>query len=151
HRVILADPLGLRVAYASPQHNTPRRILFASIAGICALFALLFIRSWWGNSALLSDVQQAAQLPYSFTPNVRATPSIDALREMESLRQQLATLLENQRNGPPWRLRWGLYAGDRVLPSVYDLYFQRFRQSFFQDAHDSLASSLATLPAAPDP
>jgi type VI secretion system protein ImpL len=151
HRVILPDPLGLRVAYASPQHNTSRRILFGGIAGICALFALLFIRSWWGNSELLSDVQQTAQLPYSFTPNVRATPSSDALRQMEALRQQLATLLDYQRNGASWRLRWGLYAGNRVLPSVYDLYFQRFRQSFFQDTHDSIASSLATLPAVPDP
>jgi type VI secretion system protein ImpL len=151
HRVILADPLGRRVAYTSPRHDMSRRVLFGGLAAVCAIFAVLFIRSWWGNAELLSQVEQAAQTPYAFTPNLRATPSLDALRGMEALRQQLATLLDYERNGAPWRLRWGLYSGTRVLPSVYDLYFQRFRQSFFQDAHDSIASTLATLPPMPDP
>ncbi len=151
HRVILGDPLGVRVAYASPRHDLARRALYGGLTAVCAIFAALFIRSWWGNAELLSHVEQAAQAPYTATANVRATPPLDVLRGMEALREQLATLLDYERRGAPWRLRWGLYSGGRVLPSVYDLYFQRFRQWFFQDAHDSIAATLATLPGAPDP
>jgi type VI secretion system protein ImpL len=70
---------------------------------------------------------------------------------MEGLRQQLETLLKYERDGAPWRLRWGLYSGNRVLPSLYDLYFQRFRQVFYEDIHGSMVAGLSRLPSGPDP
>src|ERR1041385_2409096 len=59
-------------------------------------------------------------------------------------------LLDYDRNGAPWRMRWGLYAGGRALPAVYDLYFQRFRQLFFDDIHGFLSGTLVRLPPSPD-
>jgi type VI secretion system protein ImpL len=151
HRVILPDPLGARVAFANRRHDRQRRVLFGALAAIGALFCILFIRSWWGNSQLLDDAESATRVQYSFTPNARATPSVETLRGMESLRSELATLLEYEREGAPWRLRWGLYSGSRVLPGLYDLYFQRFRQVFYEDIHGSIAATLSRLPAVPDP
>ena len=151
HRVILADPLGARVAFANRRQDMRRRILFGSLTALGAILCILFIRSWWGNSQLLEDVEQASSVQYSFTPNVRATPSLETLRGMESLRAQVATLLQYERDGAPWRLRWGLYSGNRVLPAAYDLYFQRFRQFFYDDIHGSIAATLSRLPATPDP
>src|SRR5581483_150120 len=85
----------------------------------------------------------------SFAPNQRI-PSLDTLKEMEALRSQLETLLEYDRSRPPLRMRWGLYAGTRALPAVYDLYFQRFRQVFFDDINGSISGTLVRLPPSPD-
>lgn len=150
HRVVLPDTLGAKVGYANRRQDMYRRVMFGTAAFFALLFCFLFIRSWWGNSSLLGDVQQAGAASYAFQPNAHALPSIETLRGMEGLRQQLETLLDYNRNGAPWRLRWGLYAGNRVLPSTYDLYFQRFRQVFYDDFEQSIQSTLVRLPSAPD-
>src|SRR4029077_11750205 len=92
----------------------------------------------------------AAQSGYSFQPNARAVPSLDTLKGLESLREQLEMLLDYDRNGAPWRMRWGLYSGARALPAVYDLYFQRFRQVFFDDLNSSISATLRRLRRSPE-
>jgi type VI secretion system protein ImpL len=69
---------------------------------------------------------------------------------MEALRAQLETLLDYDRNGAPWKMRWGLYAGSRVLPATQHLYFERFREVFLGEIETSLEQTLARLPAVPD-
>jgi type VI secretion system protein ImpL len=150
HRVILPDPMGKAVAFANRRHDMQRRILFGVACFFAFLVAFLWMRSWWNNSGLLGDVSAAAKAPYSFQPGVRAIPSIDALREVDGLREQLQTLLDYDRNGAPWRMRWGLYSGKSALAALYDVYFQRFRQIFFDDIHSSILGTLSRLPASPD-
>jgi type VI secretion system protein ImpL len=150
HRVVLGDTLAVKVGFANRRQDMRRRILFGTAAFVGLLFCFLFIRSWWGNSSLLGDVSEAAGASYAFQPNMHALPSVETLRGMEGLRQQLETLLDYNRDGAPWHLRWGLYAGNRVLPGTYDLYFQRFRQVFYDDFQQSLAATLMRLPSAPD-
>src|SRR5581483_8927457 len=149
HRVILPDPMGQAVAFASRKSDMYKRIAFGAACGFAAILCLLWIRSWWNNTGLLDNVQAAAAAPYSFAPNQRI-PSLDTLKEMEALRSQLETLLEYDRSRPPLRMRWGLYAGTRALPAVYDLYFQRFRQVFFDDINGSISGTLVRLPPSPD-
>src|SRR6185437_12451378 len=72
------------------------------------------------------------------------------LRSLDAIRQQLAVLQEYDEDGPPFRLRWGLYSGERIRPTLYKLYFQRFREVFFDDFHNSVSLDLAGLPATPD-
>jgi type VI secretion system protein ImpL len=150
HRVILPDPMGQAVAFASRRNDMYKRIAFGSACGLAFLLCILWIRSWWNNAGLLDNVQAAAQAGYSFTPNQRAAPSLDTLKGLESLRAQLETLLDYDRSGAPWRMRWGLYSGTRALPAVYDLYFQRFRQVFFDDINGSISGTLMRLPPSPD-
>ena len=45
----------------------------------------------------------------------------------------------------------GTLWGTRALPAVYDLYFQRFRQVFFDDLSGSISGTLLRLPPSPDP
>lgn len=149
HRVVLHDPLSRTVAFANRRQDLYRRILWGGATLIGLILCFMFIRSWWGNRRLLEDVQQAADTPYVYRANA-ADPSLDNLRSMDALREQLATLLTYQREGPPMRLRWFLYSGGRVLPSLYDLYFQRFRQVFYDNFEGSIASTLIGLPSSPD-
>jgi type VI secretion system protein ImpL len=152
HSVILPDPMTRAVAFASSRHAMYKRILFGAAAGLGLLLCLLWIRSWWDNRDLLEGVETAAQTSYTFRvqPGARAVPSLETLNGLEALRAQLETLLDYDRNGAPWRMRWGLYAGDRVLPSTRTLYFQRFRQIFFDEISGSISGTLAQLPSSPD-
>jgi type VI secretion system protein ImpL len=150
HRVVLPDPMGQAVAYASRRNDMYRRIAFASLGFFAFVLCVLWIRSWFGNARLLGDVETAARSSYSFQPNIRAVPSLETLKGIEALREQLETLLDYQRNGPPWRIRWGLYAGNAVEPDLYKLYFQRFRQVFLDDMQASIVGTLLRLPASPD-
>ena len=150
HRVILPDPMGQAVAFASRRNDMYKRIAFGGACALGFILCLLWIRSWWNNAGMLDNAQTAAQAGYSFQPNARAVPSLDTLKGLESLRAQLELLLDYDRNGAPWRMRWGLYAGARALPAVYDLYFQRFRQVFFDDLNSSISATLMRLPPSPD-
>ena len=115
HRVILPDPLGRAVAFQSKRTDSHRRIAFGVAAAFALVMALIWIRSWWNNGSLLGGVETAAQSSYAFQPNVRAVPSLETLKGLDALREQLETLLDYDRNGAPWRMRWGLYTGERVL------------------------------------
>ena len=149
HRVILHDPLSSAVAFANRRQDLYRRILWGGATALGVVLCLLFIRSWWGNAGLLDAVQDAAHTPYTYQANV-AEPSLDNLKSMEALREQLETLLTYQRERPPLRLRWFLYSGGRVLPSLYDLYFQRFRQVFYDNFQGNIATTLIGLPSSPE-
>jgi type VI secretion system protein ImpL len=149
HRVILRDPMGRAVAFASSQQAMYKRVAFGAAAGLALLFCFLWIRSWWNNSDLLSDVENASKASYA-PPTGRAVPSLETLNGMEGLRTQLETLLDYDRNDPPWRMRWGLYAGGRVLPSTKNLYFERFKQVFLADILDSTSGRLSHLPPSVD-
>src|SRR5579884_1200917 len=149
HRVILPDPLSSTLAFANRRQDLYRRVLWGGVAGLAFILSILWIRSWWGNANLLGDVQEAALMPWSYAPGTRV-PTLENLKAMDALRDQLDTLLTNQREGPPLRLRWGLYTGNRVEPGAYDLYFQRFRQVFYDDFAGTIAATLIRLPSTPD-
>jgi type VI secretion system protein ImpL len=149
HRVILPDPLGRAVAFQSKRTDTHRRIAFGAAAAFALLLALVWIRSWWNNAGLLGGIETAAQSSYAFQPNARAIPSLETLKGLDALREQLETLLDYDRNGAPWRMRFGLFTGDRVLPSTYNLYFERLRHLFLDDIQASLLATLVRLPGSP--
>ena len=150
HRVVLADRLDTVAGFRHRKLDLYRRVAYGCVTFIGLLLCFCFLRSWWGNSGLLSDVQAAAQAPYRFQPGPGAVPSLDDLREMEGLRQQLETLEQYDREGPPLRLRWFLYSGGRVLPDLYHLYYQHFRVMFFNDFYSRLSAGLGALPSTSD-
>ncbi|HLX46007.1 MAG TPA: type VI secretion system membrane subunit TssM [Bryobacteraceae bacterium] len=150
HRVILPDPLGRAVAFQSKKTDSQRRIAFGAAAALALILGFIWIRSWWNNGSLLGGIETAAQASYAFQPNARAVPSLETLKGLDGLREQLETLLDYDRNGPPWRMRWGLFTGARVLPSTYNLYFERFRHLFLDDIQASLLGTLVRLPGSPN-
>ncbi len=150
HRVILGDRLDAVAGFRHRKLDLYRRIAFGTGAAIGVLLCLMFVRSWYDNRELLHAARQAALAPYSFQPGPMASPTLDDLHAMDGLRSQLETLLDYERNGPPWRLRWFLYSGSTVLPSIQHLYFQRFRQMFFDDVYGKMVTDLQRLPSSSD-
>ena len=146
HRVILPDPLGARVAFASRRHDTRRRIIcsgasrpLAPSSASCSFGRGGAIR----NCLEMSSRHRACSTPLRrmFGRRHRSRPCAAWSRYARRLRR----CSQYERDRAPWRLRWGLYAGNRGLPAAYDLYFQRFRQFFYDDVHGSIAATLAPL------
>ena len=57
-------------------------------------------------------------------------------------------LLRNYHEGAPRRLRWGLYAGDRVLTPLRDLYFARFQKVILDPILAAMTGRFAQLSSA---
>ena len=150
HRVILGDRLDAVAGFRHRKLDLYRRIVFGTATALAFLLCLMFLRSWYDNRELLHAVKQAELAPYSFQPGPMASPGLDDLHAMDGLRSQLETLLDYDRNGPPWRMRWFLYSGSSVLPQLRHLYFQRFRQMFFDDAYGKMTGGLQRLPTSSD-
>jgi type VI secretion system protein ImpL len=124
-----------------------RRNLFAAACGICLLGMVMLIRSWYGNADLIEwvDDRTAYRVASGAQP---AQLSRESLESLERLRERVALLTRYSDEGPPWRLRWGLYAGDDVLPPMRELYFTRFRTLLLDPVSVTLGEQLGSLSAA---
>ncbi|HXE12006.1 MAG TPA: type VI secretion system membrane subunit TssM [Bryobacteraceae bacterium] len=144
HKVILRDPLGRLAAVRNVRSDKKSRILAISVVSACCILAGCFAASWWGNLRLLTNVERA--MPQASLPTAgNGSPAISDLKLMEQLRLALQPLLAYDRDGAPWRLRWGLYSGGRVLERTYDAYFQLFQRYFLNKTKNAFQSQLQAL------
>jgi len=150
HSVILQDRAAMGASAASLRASLWRRIALGTAAGLFLLASVGLIVSYFGNRALEREALAAAR---GIGPAGAAgdIPSVDALQRLESLRRTVETLAHYEREGPPLRLRWGLYVGSELNPTVRRLYFTRFHQLLFAKAQRGLLQHLAGLSPAPGP
>jgi len=109
-----------------------KRILLAAAPLCCLIYCALMTWSFFGNRALQEEI---------------LTPPIDSLESLETLRQSLARLTAYERDGPPLRLRFGLYKGSEILPDVRKIYYAKFRQLLFGATEARMLESLKGAPA----
>lgn len=126
-----------------------RKVVFASVIAVSGIASILFLSSFLQNRSLVRDVQTAA----SQCEPVRegAAPSTTNLREIDALRSQLETLTNYHETRPPFSMRFGFYAGNRVLDPAREVYYRRFREYFLNPVVRRLEVELSTLPAGQDP
>ena len=148
--VILADEAGRAASGSSTKTSMLKRVLFASAAALCLLYTILATVSFFHNKALEDKAQVAAQA-LSGTAATNAIPSDEALRKLEAFRQPLAELTDYEYNGAPLSMRWGLYSGSSILPSVRRAYYTRFSQLLFGGTQAGLAAYLQRVPTTPAP
>ncbi|HKX00304.1 MAG TPA: ImcF-related family protein [Bryobacteraceae bacterium] len=149
--VLLADRVAMGASGSSTQANTLRRVLLACGAGLCLIFAIGMLVSYFNNRALESQVLEAARGIASSESSGLNLASLDALRKLETLRQSFETLTRYEREGAPLGLRWGLYSGSSLYPEVRRIYFSRFHQLLFGQTQASLVGTLQRLPLVPSP
>jgi len=151
HDVILKDRVALGASASSGKTNLARRVLLGCAAALCLIFAIGFTVSWRNNRVLESQVVSAARGISASESSELNLASRDALQNLETLRQSVAELAGYERDGAPWRLRWGLYTGNELFPAARRAYFERFRQLLFAQTQARLVAALQDLPAAPGP
>jgi type VI secretion system protein ImpL len=147
--VIVKDRVALAASGFSSRVSTLRRVIL-SIAVIAGLVCSVgFLVSFFGNRELESNVRTAIN-------GLRATPvitnhvaTLPELQRLDRLRQQLLTLSDYKKTGVPLSLRWGLYVGDKIYPTVRSAYFQNFNRLLFAETEDRLLKNLRSVPEKP--
>jgi hypothetical protein len=123
------------------------RSRFAIAAIVLALLAggAGLITSFLGNRALKNEVHRASEDLQSVSAMPDQLPSIDDLQKLDRLRQVVVTLSTYERDGVPVRLRWSLYAGDRILPDAKRVYFERLRRLLLAETQKRVTDNLEAL------
>ncbi|HKD92258.1 MAG TPA: ImcF-related family protein [Terriglobales bacterium] len=149
--VILRDRAAMAASGFSTRVSLMRRILLVGATAICLLLSVGLLVSYVNNRELENSVAEAARaIPTDAVP-AGMLPSVDVLQRLDTLRTALVNLAQYQREGAPWRLRFGLYSGDSIYPQAKRIYFARFRPLLFTETQDQLLNYLRRVPAAPDP
>ncbi len=148
--VILADEAARRASGSSTKTNTLKRALFASAAALCLIYSILLIVSYFGNRSL-EEKAIAASRALTGVAAGNPVPNEDSLRKLDALRQSLAQLTDYEYNGAPLSVRWGLYTGSSILPSVRRVYYGKFSQMLFGGTQAQILDSLQRTPPVPGP
>ncbi len=149
--VVLGDRAAMGASGASTRTGFLQRVLLASAALLAVVLIIGFTVSFFNNRALEKDVIEAARGISAAESSGFDLPSADALKRLETLRQSLERLATYNREGAPWRYRWGLYVGNRLYPEVRRAYFGKFHQLLFSQTQAALLANLRGLPPTPGP
>jgi type VI secretion system protein ImpL len=149
--VIQNDKAALSASGSSTKSSTLQRALLAAAAVLFLIFAIGFTVSFFGNRALENEVLEAARGIPAGEAGGMNLPTQDALQKLETLRQSLAKLTDYEENGAPVGLRWLLYTGKDLYPTVRRLYYARFNQLLFLQTQGKILASLRMLSVPPAP
>jgi len=149
--VVLKDRAAMQASGFSTRVSVMRRIMLGAAAVVCLLFCVGLLVSYVNNRQLETSVADAARAIAPETLGAGQVPSLESLQRLDALRAALINLAEYQRNGAPWRLRFGLYSGESIEPQARKIYFARFRPLLFSATQEQLLNTLRRVPAAPDP
>ena len=149
--VILKDRVALSASGFSSRVNLLRRIALGAIIAVCLVCMTGFAVSFMGNRALEAELVDAMNQASATTLKAGQLASLSDLQHLERLRQSVATISKYENEGVPWRLRWGLYIGDRLYVPARQAYFTAFRQLLFGVTQERLLAALRGVPNAPGP
>ncbi|MBL0938788.1 MAG: hypothetical protein IBJ03_07825 [Gemmatimonadaceae bacterium] len=152
--VILSDRGAASVARGGVSVQRTRRVMLGTAIAATLLLLAGVTTSWLGNRALQGRVHDAAAavaaLPtVQSAPGTVAFPSAEALTRLDALRAQMDTVQQYTTDGPPLRLRFGLWRGTALLDAARPVWFDGFRKQLFADAWTALSDSLKALPDVP--
>jgi type VI secretion system protein ImpL len=148
-QIFLADRVAHAMTRGRKKVHVLRRLLLATVAFVSALIGAGFLVSYLGNLRLQDSLFGVRRNVASVRLGA-ALPSLEALNQLELLRGKVVMLADYERNGPPWRLRMGLYSGAAMYPELRRSYFENFGRLLLVGSRDSLLKELRSLPATPD-
>jgi type VI secretion system protein ImpL len=148
--IVLSDRIAMGITTGGRRVYLLRRAGLAVVIALAAAAILGFSISYAGNRRLQESSVDALRDASGLRLTRGAPPSIGDLRSLGNLGAKLDTVAGYERNGPPWRLQWGLYAGSSLFPALRRGYFEGFERLLFATTRDSMVTQLASLPDAPD-
>lgn len=151
NEVVLSDQAAFGASARSVGTDMMRRALFGGVAALSLLLLAGWTVSYFKNKSLQSEVRESVQEIGRVQVSSQNLAPADALRRLEGLRQNAELLSRYSREGAPWSMRWGLYTGDSLLPTVRRLYFGRFHQLLFGQTQAGLLDWMRRLPLTPGP
>jgi type VI secretion system protein ImpL len=147
--VLLDDQVAMAITGGGVRVNLLRRLVAGSAVALGTLLVLGTTVSFFQNRSLTNDVQAAlggAEL-LARAPEGRA--SLEDLRLLDDLREQVQRLRTYESGRRPLSYRWGLYKGSAIFPDARGAYFRLFDRVLGRDVRTSLVSTLDGLPDVP--
>jgi type VI secretion system protein ImpL len=155
--VLLRDQ-NLAAALQPPERRSYHlRIALLTLVSILGLSLLTGLGvSYFANRRLIADARDRAA---RVEERVRLTPTRDAnaqenplearidIEALERLRETVAMLDTYEREGAPFHLRFGLYAGNRINPQLRAIYFEALTQRYFKPTLAALEKDLQAFAA----
>ena len=149
--VILGDRDALSASTSSTKTSASRRILLSVVAALSLIAATGFTFSFFGNRSLVNTAMNAYKGMSTRESAAACAADPESLKKLETLRQSLERLSGYERDGAPWRMRWGLYTGTELYPEIRKRYFERFDQLLLQKTRTGMQVAMNQLPPAPGP
>jgi type VI secretion system protein ImpL len=147
--VVLGDRVALGGTRTSRRVDRVRRLVAVLVIAAALVTVGGLVISYRNNRDLQADVQAAERGLAEIPSGTTGVPPLPALRRLDAAAAQLQRLSAYQRNGPPWRLRWGLFSGNVLYPGLRSGYFAALERALVAPARDSLAVTLRRLPDTP--
>ncbi|MSP25318.1 MAG: type VI secretion system membrane subunit TssM [Myxococcales bacterium] len=108
------------------RRNRRSLLVAAGVTAVSLVVAALPTFAYVRNRELIESTEAVVRAVAKHRKDDLGTPfSID---ELEPLRRRVAELRDFERDGPPLRLRYGMYSGDALAPHVRWLYAEVVRQ-----------------------
>lgn len=146
--VILPDLDSLRSTFVSRRASVGRRVLLCALSASILLWATAITVSYKRNKSLQTRAMELSNALRAPTTNPEQRISAEQLGQLESLHALLADLGRYRRDGHPWSLGMGLYAGNQLYPPVRKAYFDNFERLMLGPAQAVLRKNLSLNPAA---
>lgn len=138
--VILSDTAALAASKTSVKAEFWKRLLFSSALALALILTVGWTVSFFGNRALRNEAMSAVEaMPTSELPEFQLA-TVEQLEGLERIRIVAAKLADYRENGPPMRLRWGLYSGNKIYPPLARIYFGHFRRLLLLQTQQSLVN-----------
>lgn len=139
-----------------PRRSYRLRVALAvALAALCVGLSAAFYVSYANNGRLIAEararaarVEERARL--NLNRELSAQQPLEArldIEAVEALRETVAALDENEREGPRLGLRFGLYAGGDVNPQARAVYFEAVTERYFKPTLAGLEKDLRAFAA----
>ena len=148
--IILGDKSALSATQQTAPARLFRRILFATLGLLFAVYTVLLLISFFNNLGIEHRIQNAAKALPATPASSISLPSLSDLQHLDQLRQVIVQL-DSYNNGGEGHLsyRWGLYQGENLEQQAKRVYFDRFRPMMLNPAQANIVKYLHDLPDAP--
>jgi type VI secretion system protein ImpL len=150
-KVLLADHSALGASGHDVRARLIRLGLSAAAIVLLAGWMIGASVSYVRNRGRVEEAAEAERRLAGMRTAPGQTPSVDALRSLDQLREVVAAAAADQRYRPAMSLRWGIYPGPDLYTRSAALYCREFDRLLLADARTALTDSLRRLPRAPNP
>jgi type VI secretion system protein ImpL len=156
-RDVLLRDKDLAGSFQAAQKHPPRApFVLLAVASVLLLFLTLGgVVSFLNNRWLISEavargirVDDIARADRDTDPTTKEAPAARAeIEAVESLREVLAQLDENEHGSRPLRLRFGLYSGNEISAPLREIYFGAIDQRYVKPTVAALKADLQSFAA----
>lgn len=146
---VLNDKAALTASKQTAPARLFRRLLYATIGFVLAVYAILLFVSFLNNKSIENRITTAARALPSTGPGSISLPSLSDLRNLEQLRQAIVQLDAYNHGESHWGYRFGLYQGETLAARARQAYFDRFRPMLLNPAQANFLTYMRGLPAQP--